>query len=193
MVSEIKKEEKKVKKRKEKEEISEDWFEDHESYSEEGDEKEENEGEVSEEELEELEEKLEEDEEFHSRVRHFLANQKKDVSLENMLEVPESNLEENFPKKKEEEKIKEDTLDYLTGNQIEGMKYQAFEPDTRLSRPDMSSSERILAEQKALYSHLKSSGGHMIGENRNEWDPVTPEDTHKRKYLKGKKFTTGPY
>src|SRR5690606_8421049 len=153
----------------------------------------ENEEEDSEEENEEDEEdKLEnfEEEGFNFRLRHFLANQSKDVSLENILEIPSKSLEEPLPKIEEEN---DETIDYLTGNKIEGMKYQSFEPDSTLSKPDMSSAEKILEEQIALYSHLKERVGHMIGENKNEWNPVTPEVTKKRNYLTGKKFTTGPY
>ena len=191
---ERKKEEKKSKEEKEKKkvkngEISQDWFEDHESYDEalENQENEEDKEKLSEEDFEELEEKLEEEEEFNSRVRHFLSNQKKDVSLEKMLEVSESSLEENVPKKKEEINPNEDNFDYMAGNKIEEMKYETFEPDTRFSRPDMSSSERILEEQKALYSHLKNTSAQMITEDKNEWNPVTPEATKRKDYLTKKR------
>src|SRR5690606_1504195 len=108
-----------------------DWFDDElfkdESYDEE------NEEEDSEEENEEDEEdKLEnfEEEGFNFRLRHFLANQSKDVSLENILEIPSKSLEEPLPKIEEEN---DETIDYLTGNKIEGMKYQSFEPESTLS------------------------------------------------------------
>ncbi|MBU2612660.1 MAG: hypothetical protein KKB62_02985 [Nanoarchaeota archaeon] len=172
--------------KKKEEEISQNWFEDHESYDEE--EEEEGDEELSEEDLEEAEEALEREEEFNSRVRHFLANQKRDVSLENIVDIPPSSLEEMLPKKKEEDEKSEENLDYLSGNKIEGMKYQAFEPDTKFSRPDMSSTERILEEQKAFYNRFKSAAENIVGENKSDWNPITPEDTIKKDYLTKRKI-----
>ncbi|PJE81474.1 hypothetical protein COU58_02400 [Candidatus Pacearchaeota archaeon CG10_big_fil_rev_8_21_14_0_10_32_42] len=168
------------KKNKDEGEISADWFEDHESYDEEEDNQKE---EISEEDLEELEENIEEDEKFSSRIRHFLANQRKDVSLEKMVEPFETKLEDNFMDvKREEIRPDENNFDYMTGNKIEGMKYQTMEPDTQVSKPDFSSAERVLEEQKALYSNFKSTGGHMVENNKSEWNSVTPEET-KKDYL----------
>ncbi|MCR4327614.1 MAG: hypothetical protein NUV46_03470 [Nanoarchaeota archaeon] len=181
-----KKDKKENKKKKDEEDLSQDWFEDHEPYDEEK--------KLSKEEVKRLEENLEEDREFKSRVSHFLANQKKDVSLEKMFEISEDKLEEVLPKKSEDfEKKDEDAFDYMTGNKIEGMKYDSFEPETKFSRPGMSSAEMILEEQKALYTHLKSVGGEMVGNNKNDLNPVTPRETQKKNYFQGKKFTTGPY
>ncbi len=162
------------------EEISQDWFEDHESYDEEEEAKE-----FLEEETNEI---LEEDEEFNQRVRHFLANQKKDVSLEKMLEFTENSFKENLPQPKESMEKTESNIDYLAGNKIDEMKYEVFEPDTKFSRTDLSSSERILEEQKMLYKHLKSSGGEMIGEKKSEWKPTDPEQTMKKDYFTKKRI-----
>lgn len=183
-----KKDKKEIKKKKDKEDISQEWFEDHEDYDDEEDSSEEGEKD------EVLDDDLYEESEFNSRVRHFLANQKKDVSLERMVEFNEDNVDENLPLKKKEEEIgNEEIFDYMTGNKIEGLKYQAMEPETIFSRPDLSSSERILEEQKALYSHLKDVGGEAVARNKNEWNPVTTETIKGKNYLTGKKFTTGPY
>lgn len=173
-------------KKSSKEDISIDWFEDHEPY-------EEDEEEVSEEDLEELEDTLFEDnDEFNRRVGHFLSNQRKEVSLEKMLELPENNLEDSLPKKEENNKPPENNFDYMAKPEEEQMKYQTVEPEAHFARPDVSSTERILEEQKQIYKHI-SAPGHMIGENKNEMMTVRPEDTMKKDYLTKKKFKTGPY
>lgn len=165
-----------------------DWFDEDEPHDEDD-----SDDELSEEEMEELEESLEEDEIFNRRMQRFLANQKRDVSLEKILEIPEGNLESFVPVKEDDEKISGDHFDYMVKNEEDKLKYQTFSPDTDFSRPDMSSSERILEGQKQLYKHLQSSDPDMISENRNEWNPVTPDETNKKDYLTKKKFVTGPY
>ena len=174
------------KKENSKEDVSIDWFEDHESYD-------------QDEEAEELiEEGLEDDlfednEEFNQRVGHFLANQRKDVSLEKILEISESNFEEVLPERKEEEKPEKQEFDYMAKpNEESERMYKPVSVDTDLSRPHLSSTEKVLEEQKQLYKHI-SAPGNMIGENRNEEMTVRPEDTIKSDYLTRKKFTTGNY
>ncbi|MBS3084667.1 hypothetical protein J4411_02025 [Candidatus Pacearchaeota archaeon] len=158
---------------------SQDWFEDHEPYKEE---------ELSEDELEELETSLEDEAEFKNRMMHFLTSQKRDVSLENMLEIPESDIDEPTKNIKDDDTRKEDNFDYIPKPKAELMKYQAFEPETNFSRPNMSSTERILEEQKQLYKHLKTVGEEMVGNEKSEWNPITPEDTMKKDYLKKRKI-----
>ena len=167
------------------EEISIDWFEDHESSD-----KDEEPEELIEEDLEDT--IFEDNKEFNRKVGHFLSNQRKDVSLEKMLELPENNLENSLPKKEEDNKPPESNFDYLVKSEEEQIKYKSVEPESHFVRPDVSSTERILEEQKQIYKHI-SAPGHMIGENKNEMMTVRPEDTIKKDYLTKKKFKTGPY
>ena len=170
-----------------------DWFRDHEPHEGDDEKDEDSESELSDEELDELEGSIEENEIFNRRMQHFIANQKGEVSLEKILELPKENFEDSLPPKKDDEKILEEHFDYIVKNEEDKLRYQTFSSDTNFSKPDMSSSERILEEQKQLYKHLENSDANMIAENRSEWNPVTPEETVKKNYLTKKKFVTGPY
>jgi len=129
-----------------KEEISQDWFEDHESYDEEEDAEE-----FAEEETNEI---LEEDEEFNQRVGHFLANQKKDVSLEKILEFPKNSLEENLPKPKEKKEDIENKIDYLTGNMKFLNQIQSFRGQTCPVQKGFWKGKRCLNFQKILWKKI---------------------------------------
>ena len=160
---------------KETEELNADWFEDHESYDADDD----SGDEVEDLDSEEMEEYFEGNEEFDSRVKHFLSNQRKDVSLEKMVEIPSGSIEENLPARKEENlRPEENNFDYLTKPEDNGTMYKPVGPDTQFSRPDMSSSERVLEEQKALYSTVKRFG--VEAQKNSDWKPITAEETQKK-------------
>jgi hypothetical protein len=172
-------------------EFSIDWFEDHESYDESNDDKEKE----PEEDLTDEFSKADEitfDDDFNWRMTNFVINQRKDVSLEKMLELPEPDISADVPARVEEGS-NDEPFDYLAKPGEDSVKYEVVEADTRFSRPDLSSAERILEEQKALYRHLESSSGGMVAKNESLWKPVTPEDTVKKDYISKKNFTTGPY
>ncbi|OIO40888.1 hypothetical protein AUJ61_00725 [Candidatus Pacearchaeota archaeon CG1_02_30_18] len=171
---------KKKENKKDDEEISIDWFEDHEVCEDKEEE------ELDEEDLEEGEEYFEENF-FNRRLDHFLANQKKDVSLEKMVAPKTNSLEENFSIQKKDEKKDEKPIEYVPKNEENKMSYKAVSVDTHFSKPQMSTSERILEDQKALYKHLEMSGN-IIGNNKSELDPITPEETIKKDYLTKKRI-----
>jgi len=162
--------------------ISIDWFEDHESYGDEENEK------GSNEELEE-DDLFEEEDNFGQRLNHFLANQKKDVSLEKMLEVPTLSLEDNFSSQKKEELFEDEKIEYIPKNEEDNqMKYEVPSADTHFSNPEMSSTQRILEEQKALYKHIERVSGGLKFEEESPTKFVRPEDTMKKDYLKKRRF-----
>ncbi len=172
-------------------EPSKDWFEDHEEYEEDDEDEEETEG-LTEEEIREIEESLREREITNLQMQRFLMGQKKEVSLEKMLESSETIIESPFEKKEEENKISENNFDYLAKPEESQMKYQTMHSDTYLVNPTLSDPQKVLEEQKRIYTHIKVRGD-MIGEDVNEEMAVRPEDTIKKDYLTKKKFTTGPY
>lgn len=160
-----------------KDDVSIDWFEDHESYEESEDE------EVLEEASERMDDFFEEEDNFNQRVNHFLANQKKDVSLEKMLEFQPDTLEQNFSQRKKEERVEESKIEYIPKNEEENQTmYKPVPVDTHFSKPEMSTAERVLEEQKSLYKHI-GRVGHAVGQDKNELGVVRPEDTMKKDYL----------
>lgn len=173
-----KEEENKKNKKKKKEEISTEWFESHEEATE--DKKEPNEEEF-------LEEFFDKDENFNSRLREFLANQRKDVSLEKMIEIPSSNLE-SLPERKDEEDEKPEKIEYLLKNEDEGVKYDPAGRDTTLKRPELTNEDVIIEEQKKLYKHLKLSNKEMVGERNPGMKYVRPDETTEKDYMTRKKF-----
>ena len=116
MVKEIKEERKST---KEKEESSIDWFEDHESHEEDEDSKED----PSDIEIED-DDIFFDDETFSRRMTNFLVNQRKDVSLENMLDSPEVNLEDRLPKQEDRNPNPDKVFDYMTIDPTNELKYE---------------------------------------------------------------------
>ena len=101
-----------------------------------------------------------------------------------MLEIPTDDLGENFPTRKTEEVEEENKIDYLTRNEEENkMKYQSVSPDTPFSKPEMSSSQRILEEQKFLYKRIESVSDNLKFVEESQTKFVRPEDTMKKDYL----------
>ncbi len=167
------------------EEASIDWFEDHEPY----DENEESDEDPIEEES--PEEVFFDDNSFNQRMLRFITSQKNEVSLENILELPQRNLEDSLPKQREEQNSDAD-FDYIKKPEDDLIKYEGMDIDTHFSDSNISSTDRILEEQKALYKHLEKSSGGIVSGPKNEWNPVTPEETMRKDYLAKKKFVTGP-
>lgn len=174
-----KKEEKETEKT---EEVSIDWFEDHEFCEEEDKEK------IEEIKDEELEDFFEETDNFSQRLGHFLANQKKDVSLEKILDLPKNTLEENFQSRPRESNVENEKIEYIPKTEEENQAiYKPISVETHFSKPEISSAEKILEEQKALYKHIDLSG-EMTGKRKSDWNPVTPEETSKKDYLLKRKI-----
>ena len=137
--------------------------------------------------VDEVEEIFEEDAEFDARLKNFLANQRAEVSLENLVEIGSASLEERLPRRQEVSEESEEKINYFNATTDMGQEYQAFSPEANFTKNNLSEEEKNLENQKMLYDNFASRNPGLQKE-KSDWGIVTSEDTMQKDYLMKKKF-----
>jgi len=135
-----------------------------------------------------LEELLEDDNFKDAKIKHFLTNPLKTVSLEKINSSPPLSLEQTLPKTGMETKEEKENVEYSLFKNPKEEKYRTILISEEFKEKDLGEKQKILREQKRFYERMKSLSSELKEEKHSGIKYIKPEDTIEEDYLIKKKF-----